>query len=178
MAPAEIEQFLANYPKKYQAYPAMLALKQELQIAKATGPCKPIIDFALKDTTGKIVKLSDFKGQYVFLDFWASWCAPCRKENPTAYGNIERDYVKNLAINKLSEIADILEIDICMILRFDAKTDQLVGGGAVSQAARSEQEAITDAFAELRVVLMIQRQANEKMLEALNLVVLLLKQKI
>ncbi|UYQ91240.1 helix-turn-helix transcriptional regulator [Chitinophaga horti] len=96
----------------------------------------------------------------------------------TAYGNIERDYVKNLAVNKLSEIADILEIDICMILRFDAKTDQLVGGGVVSQAARSEQEAITDAFAELRVVLMIQRQANEKMLEALNLVVLLLKQKI
>ena len=40
-------------------------------------------EFTQNDTLGHPIRLSDFRGKYVFIDFWASWCAPCRAENPS-----------------------------------------------------------------------------------------------
>ncbi|NGM74140.1 TlpA disulfide reductase family protein [Sphingobacterium sp. SGL-16] len=46
-------------------------------------------NFAQPDQQGKMVQLSDFKGKFVLLDFWASWCSPCRAENP----NLKKAYI-------------------------------------------------------------------------------------
>ena len=50
----------------------------------ATGSLinQPAPDFALEDLNGEILQLSDLRGRVVFLNFWATWCVPCRREMP------------------------------------------------------------------------------------------------
>jgi len=55
-------------------------------------------DFTLPDPSGKMVKLSSFRGKYVLVDFWASWCKPCRMENPNVVKAYQQYKDKNFTI--------------------------------------------------------------------------------
>lgn len=56
------------------------------------------IDFTQADTSGNPVSLQSFRGKYVLVDFWASWCGPCRLENPNLVAAYEKYNAKNFTV--------------------------------------------------------------------------------
>ena len=105
----ELEELTANLEKTLSTHPYVIQLNEMLEPIKAQKEAEAALNvgqeaplFTLTDMEGNEVSLDAFRGKYVFVDFWAAWCRPCREENPVLKRAYDRFGGENFEIVSVS----------------------------------------------------------------------------
>ncbi len=106
---------------------AVLAIFASTGLASSGLVGEPAPDFALKSASGENLRLSEYRGEVVMINFWATWCGPCRQEMPLLdelYDRYQRVGFKLLGVNIDDDQAKAMkmvgELDVSFPVLFDA----------------------------------------------------------
>lgn len=97
-SPAETDTLFNSLDESLRDTEVGQMVKQAIDDAKVTAVGSIAPDFTQPDVNGNPVKLSSLRGKYVLVDFWASWCGPCRAENPNVVKAYSKYKAKNFTI--------------------------------------------------------------------------------
>jgi len=94
----ELDSIVSKFPPEISTSEYVVKLKEIVLEQKKTSVGAIAPDFTMNTPEGKPIQLSSFRGKTVLVDFWASWCAPCRQENPNLVKLYQQYHSKGLEI--------------------------------------------------------------------------------